>query len=234
MHKNVVITNLFLLVLAVTLSYCGFSQKINTDSLLRTHRDSLLKAAIHTDSVKIEKQYEQQQRWEMLKASAQFPVINAGEQSGVIPVKDPTELPDPAMDYKLLFELTVKNPDSLLKEVNLGLTEISRIINLHVASGVPLKKIIPVILIHGGALSAVTSSKYFKDHYKIDNPNLKVINDLKNIGTRFIACGQAMAFWNIKKEELLPDVKVSLTAQTVLSTYQLKGYVLYSIAEDKR
>lgn len=61
----------------------------------------------------------------------------------------------------------------------------------------------------------------------MDNPNIKLINDLTNIGAKFISCGQAMAFFDIKKEDLLPMVKVSLTAQTVLSFYQLKGYIKY-------
>jgi len=67
----------------------------------------------------------------------------------------------------------------------------------------------------------------------MDNPNLKPIGDLDKLGTRFIACGQAMAFLNIKKEDLLPLVKVSLTAQTALSNYQLKGYVKYYVNVDK-
>ena len=84
-----------------------------------------------------------------------------------------------------------------------------------------------MIVVHAGALNAITTNQYYKEHYKIDNPNFKLINDLKKIGTEFIACGQAMAFFDIKKEALLPLVKVSLTAQTVLSSYQLKGFVLY-------
>ena len=151
----------------------------------------------------------------------------AGEFSGVIPVKNPTEIPDATIDYKLLFELTSNNPDSLIKEINSGLTEVARKINLHVASGIPLKKIFPVVLVHAAALNAITTNKYYKEHYKLDNPNLKVINDLVKLGAKFIACGQAMAFFNITADDLLPLVIILLTAQTVLSSYQLKGFVLY-------
>jgi len=146
-------------------------------------------------------------------------------------VKDPTEIPDPKIDYKLLFELTANNPDSVAKENNYGLVEVARIINLHVASGIPVNKIMPVIVVHAGALKAFSTNKYYKDHYKLDNPNLKLLNELKNIGAKFIACGQAMTFLNIKKEDLVDDVKVSLTAQTVKSSYQLKGYVLYDLGD---
>ncbi|MEO6357592.1 MAG: DsrE family protein, partial [Ferruginibacter sp.] len=94
-------------------------------------------------------------------------------------------------------------------------------------------KILPVIVVHAGALNAFCTNDRYKEKYKTDNPNLKLISELKNFGARFIACGQAMAFKKFTKEDMLPEVKISLTAQTVLSGYQLKGYVLYSLSERK-
>jgi hypothetical protein len=38
-----------------------------------------------------------------------------------------------------------------------------------------------------------------------------------------------MFFFEVDKEALLPMFKVSLTAQTILSSYQMKGYVKYRI-----
>ena len=202
-------------------------KKDSTLSALKIKRDSTYQAMMHDDTVKVNKEFKEKMKWDKLKAEAIYPVINAGEFSGVIPVKDPTEMPDPNMEYKLLFELTDNNPDSIIKEINSGLVEVARKINLHVASGVPLKKIIPVIVVHGGALNALTTNAYYKDKYKVDNPNIKLIGELKAVGAKFIACGQAMAFLDLKKESLLPDVRISLTAQTALSNYQLKGYVKY-------
>lgn len=206
----------------------AFSQIDKLDSLinvLKQQRDSSLRASFQADSLKAEKEYTDKLKWEKLKSITQYPVLSAGDNSGIVPVKDATEIPDPNLDYKLLFELTGNNPDSLSKEINYGLAEVARVINLHVASGVPVKKIFPVVVIHAGALNAITTNAYYQKHFKLDNPNLKVISDLKNLGTKFIACGQAMAFFSIKRDDLLPDVRVSLTAQTVLTSYQLKGYV---------
>ena len=234
---------LSLLVFISMLSLAGFSQNYNIDSslaslkmkkdstlhALKLQRDSTYYALMHGDSTKTDKEFKDKTKWENLKTVTTYPAIKGGENSGVITVKDPTEIPDPKMDYKLLFELTGNNPDSVAKEINYGLTELARKINLHVASGVPLKKIFPVIVIHAGALNAFTNNDVYKEKYKTDNPNLKLISDLEALGTRFIACGQAMAFLDIKKEALLPVMKVSVTAQTVLSNYQLKGYVLYQL-----
>jgi len=58
-----------------------------------------------------------------------------------------------------------------------------------------------------------------------------LISDLEKIGAKFIACGQAMEFFEVKREELLPEVKISLTAQTVITQYQLKGFVLHQLWE---
>src|ERR1019366_7865776 len=132
------------------------------------------------------------------------------------------------ISYKLLFELVINNKDTTVKEINHGLTEICRIINLDVASGIPVKNMTPVIVVHGPALYSFYTNEKYKAKYKTDNPNIAVMEEMiKKTGTMFIACGQAMDFLGIAQGEMIPQVKVSLTAQTVLSGYQLKGYKLY-------
>jgi len=230
-----------LLLLVSALCSFGYAQTYNIDSslnslkfkkdstlkALKVQRDSSFRAMMHADSVKADKEFTEKEKWEKLKAVAIYPALKGGENSGVIPVKDPTEIPDPKMEYKLLFELVNNNPDSVAKEINFGLDEVARVINLHVASGIPIKNIKPVIVVHAAALNAITTNAFYKEHFKVDNPNIKLINDMKAIGATFIACGQAMEFFDVNKQALLPDVKVSLTAQTVLSNYRLKGYVKY-------
>ncbi len=201
--------------------YCSPSSHIVTAEKAR--KDTLAQAKMIADSLKMEH----------LFAIAQYPYIKGSKWSGVIPVENPAEVPDPNRDYKLLFELTARNPDTLSKEINNGLDEVTRILNLHFASGIPAKKIIPVIVIHGPGIEALTTNEWYKKKHSTDNPNLKLIDDLKNAGAKFIVCGQAMAFFDFKKEDLLPDIKISLTAQTVLSNYQLQGYVHYPIQPDK-
>ncbi|MDN3655911.1 DsrE family protein [Ferruginibacter paludis] len=221
------------IIATITGAVLCFTGMAQTPPSIQFSKDSSLRALLHADSLKIEKQYAEIERWDKLRASAVYPVFNAGEFSGVVPVKDPAEIPDPTITYKLLFELTDNNADSVIKEANYGLVEVARIINLHVASGIPIAKILPVIVVHAGALNAFCTSERYKEKYKTGNPNLKLISELKNIGARFIACGQAMAFKKFAKEDMLPEVKISLTAQTVLSGYQLKGYVLYNLSERK-
>jgi intracellular sulfur oxidation DsrE/DsrF family protein len=185
--------------------------------------DSAARAAAVRDSVRMAK----------FLAVAQYPLIKGGKWSGVIPVADPTEVPDPNRDYKLLFEFTAKNPDSLAGDIHFALDEVARVLNLHVASGIPASRLFPVVVVHGPGLRAITTNESYRKRYKIDNPNLGIIGDLRKAGVKFIACGQAMAFFDVPREELLDGVKISLTAQTVLSNYQLQGYVKYTIEPDK-
>ncbi len=234
---------LFFLIIVSCISILGYSQNFNLDSslqVIKTQKDSVLKASklkrdsvyrsdLHNDSVKTNKEFAEVIKWEKMKAVEIFPIINASEMSGVVPVKNQEEIPDPKMTYKLLFELTMNNPDSTIQELNYGLVEVVRIINLHAASGIPLKNIIPVIVAHGGVLHSLKNNEHFRKKYKIDNPNIKLIGDLEKFGTKFIACGQAMSFLDIQKEAFLPQVKVSLTAKTVISGYQLKGFVLMGV-----
>jgi intracellular sulfur oxidation DsrE/DsrF family protein len=214
---------LFALVIAgFILSSCAGSSS-GTISPEKAAKDSLKHAKMIADSLKMAK----------LFSIAQYPFIKGSKWSGVIPVADPTEIPDPNHDYKLLFEVVEKNPDSLAKEINSGLDEVARVLNLHFASGIPPGKIIPVVVIHGPGIEAVMNNQSYKKKHSIDKPNLTLIHDLENVGAKFIVCGQAMAFFEMTKEELLPEIKISLTAQTVLSNYQLQGYVLYSIRSDR-
>jgi len=229
------------LALASMFSLIGFSQNYNLDSALtainkekdsttlalRKVKDSTYRAGLHSDSVRIDKDFTEKTRWAKMKASVIYPAIKGNEFSGVIPVKNPTFNPNPKIEYKLMFELYEGNPDSLAKEINFGLNEIARKINLHVASGVPLKNIKIVVVGHGPILYALCNNDYYKEHYKVDNPNLKLVNDLTALGAKFIACGQAIAFMDLKRDALLPIVQVSLTAQTALSYYQMMGYLKY-------
>jgi len=227
--KNQFLGALFIMFCIISFSSLAQTKKLDS---LRKVKDSTLKALIHKDSLKVNKEFANKEKWLKIENQEVYPLLKGGNFSGIVPVANPTEIPDPNIDYKILFELTANNPDSTIKEINESLDEVARVINLHIASGIPQKKIFPVIVVHAGALNALKSNEAFNKKYKINNPNIKLIHDLEKIGAKFIACGQAMAFLGISRDELLPEVKISLTAQTVISSYQLKGYILKKIVTD--
>lgn len=199
-----------------------FSQNTEVKNADKKVSDSIM--AARKDSIK----------WAKLASLAYFPLIKAGTFSGVLPVEGVDEIPSPKRQYKLLFEFTLNFKDSTHEKLNPGLVEIARVLNLHVASGIPISHIHPVIVVHGPSLFSIENNETFKAKYKKDNPNNQLIQDLMKNGAKFIACGQAMNFLDVKKEELYPGVKVSLTAQTVLSNYIGQGYVWYGISDENK
>ena len=202
--------SILLLIVIFSFAYPSFSQK----------GESL--PPIFKDSAKLSQ----------LKAMAYYPLFNAGLYSSVLPVEGVDEIPDPNKDYKLLFEFTVGNSDSTHKSLSPGLVEIARIINLHIASGIPISHIHVVVATHGPSLYSIETNDAYKKRYGIDNPNIKLIQQMMQNGFKFIACGQAMHLFMVDKPDLYPGTKVSLTAQTVLSNYSEQGYVWYKIDQE--
>jgi intracellular sulfur oxidation DsrE/DsrF family protein len=173
-------------------------------------------------------------RWAALEATAYYPLIKNSKWSGVFPVTDIKEKPDVTMKYKFLMNLSEWEKDTAsIKQVSGGLAEIGRIINLHIAAGVPKENLEVVIVVHGPALNAFLTNPEYRAKFNVDNPSMDILKQFMAIKTRFIACGQAELFANIPKEKLIPEVNTALSAMIVLSTYQLKGYVMYKIDGDK-
>lgn len=86
---------------------------------------------------------------------------------------------------------------------------------------------------HGPGLEAFMKNESYQKKHSMDNPNIQLLQDLETAGSKFIACGQAMAFQEMVKSDLLPGIKISLTAQTVLSNYEAQGFVRYEITMDR-
>jgi len=165
-----------------------------------------------------------------------FPAIKGYKWAGVVPVQNIDDKLDPKMQYKLLMELTGFAPkgqeSTAQKEINGGIGEVARKINLHVAGGVPKEKMDVVVIVHAGALFALLNNEKYKQKYQVDNPNIALIKELQDFGAKFIVCGQAMTFLRLEKEDLVPGIKEAISAQTVLSMYELKGYKFYDVTLD--
>jgi len=154
------------------------------------------------------------------------PYIKSGGYAMV--VEDVDEKPDPDLEYNIVIDFVssslLKNNKIDSSAVNWGLGHMRRIINLHVAAGIPPENIHIVAAVHAGAPYSFLNNEHYKEKYGIDNPNLPLIVELQNAGVRFLMCGQIMNYMNITKNMLAEGTKTTLTAQTTLTSYQLKGY----------
>jgi intracellular sulfur oxidation DsrE/DsrF family protein len=162
-----------------------------------------------------------------------YPFLKGDIFSGVLPVENPTDLADYPQTYKLLFDFAVGNAEDLKKgNINPGIQEIIRILNLHKAAGVPESRMDIAVIIHGPGTSTFLNNEEFKKMFGVDNPNIDLVNQMQQKGVKFSVCGQTIGLrgWGIEK--LVPGVRKSYSARTVLSTYQLKGFVVYPIEID--
>lgn len=165
-----------------------------------------------------------------------FPLIKSYKWANVMNVPDRSFKPDPSLKYKIVIDLTVgpknEKDSTNYKEMNWGFGEVGRRLNLHLADGIPAKNIDIVVAVHGFALFSMLNNESYKKKYGVDNPSLTLIDELKKAGIKFVICGQAMNFMNVQSKDLISGSTVGLTAQTVLTSHQMKGYLLQEISPE--
>lgn len=149
------------------------------------------------------------------------PVIKS--YGGIFEIPYADEKPDPTLDYNIVIEIdqASNKPDS----TNGALYNVARLINLHVMGGVPKEKLHVVLAIHGGAAFSVMNNETYKAKYGVDNPTLKLFQELQQAGVKMFICGQSLTARKIDRFKMVPEVKVATSMLTVMTSYQLKGYV---------
>jgi intracellular sulfur oxidation DsrE/DsrF family protein len=134
------------------------------------------------------------------------------------------ELPDPAMTYKVVFDLATAAPK--IDEVNPGLTMVVRYLNTLAKYGVPADHRKLAVVFHQKATEVILKNDAFKErHPGHDNPNIALIREMKKAGVDFRVCGQAVLANKIDPKTIQPEIELDLWALTTLVDFQLKGYV---------
>ncbi|AEL24250.1 DsrE family protein [Cyclobacterium marinum] len=136
-----------------------------------------------------------------------------------------TDFPvDTTQQFKAIFDVAKKQTDPSIQ--NSIISSLHRYYNMHVRSGVPPENIHLAFVLHGGSTKDALSSATYKEKYKVENPNKELIESLAEMGVGIYICGQSMSSRGYKKEDLLPQVKVGLSAMTVLTVYQMNNFAL--------
>ena len=133
-------------------------------------------------------------------------------------------VPDSTQVLMAIFDIERLQEDPT--EVNPLINSLARYINMHVQEGIPLKNIHLAFVLHGVSGKDALSNEAYKERYGVNNPNLAHIKALAEKGVHMFICGQSATYAGYKKSELLPEVKMALSAMTVLTVYQAKGYSL--------
>ena len=82
------------------------------------------------------------------------------------------------------------------------------------------------MVIHGKATRELLTDVAFQKRFGMDNPNRALVEALIAADVEVILCGQSAAFGGYDKSELLPGVKLALSAMTALVGLQNQGYRL--------
>jgi intracellular sulfur oxidation DsrE/DsrF family protein len=194
-------------------------------AMKKTIHQALLIACFATISIAIFGQQEQKPADSKFKFQTQvaLPIKDYGQ---VYNVPFAVDRPDSTMQYKILFEVSMEKIDSATK-IYEPLDIAARLYNLHVYGGVPQKNLDVVLVIGGFGIPVVMTNEAYKKKFGVDNPNLKILEEIKAAGIKIICCAQAMMKNHIDPSEVNPIITPIFSRMTSVSTYQLKGYAYF-------
>jgi intracellular sulfur oxidation DsrE/DsrF family protein len=142
---------------------------------------------------------------------------------GVFDVADAILLPPKDRDLKLRFDVNV-GPDP--GELNMNFDTVARYLNQHARAGVPKERLKAALVIHGTAGKDTLANDEYKHRYGKDNPNLKLLDELKAAGVQIFLCGQTAMSRNLPRKVVSPSVSFALSAMVAHMALERDGYVL--------
>jgi intracellular sulfur oxidation DsrE/DsrF family protein len=126
--------------------------------------------------------------------------------------------------FKVSFDLSKRaKPET----INRNLEGAARFLNMHVAAGMKPKNLKLGLVVHGSAVfDFVNDEKYSAKEKGMANANKQLIKELIANGVEIHICGQSATYQGVSVKDLLPDVKMSLSAMTAHALFQQRGFTL--------
>lgn len=164
------------------------------------------------------------------EAKLLYPFFKGSTNTGVMPVENPTLPFEHKGVSRVVFDMSQENKEAEKGTVNEGLEEVIRILNLHVAAGVPKNKIDAVVVFHGPAAASFLNDDMYNKRFKVNNPNLALMQALRDKKVRFVVCGQTLALRGLELSAFPAGTLKAYSARTAVSDFQQKGYALFDIS----
>lgn len=150
---------------------------------------------------------------------AQYPIVK--DFGGIYEVPGGAN-PDTDIEYKLVVDLKSGQADK--EQVNRGLNNVARMMNLHGLGGVQKENLHVVVVAHGGATEAILNNDAYRKKNGVDNPNLPLIDALEQAGAKIYVCGQSLLGRGYEHTEVNEKVAIGLSMLTVVTEHMHKGY----------
>lgn len=160
-------------------------------------------------------------------AAAPRPGFHAGpvfrDFGHIAPVDSDLAIPAES-SFKVAFDVSAKATPG---EVNRTIDSAARFINMHVAAGVPVADIKVAIVVHGPASGDLLKPEAYAARNKgAVNGSAAAISTLAAHGVGIWLCGQSAVASSIDKADLIPGVKMALSAMTAFALLQRQGYTV--------
>jgi len=155
-----------------------------------------------------------------LSAFAPGPLISDFGMIAEIEGREP--LPTQAR-FRISFDVVnAAEPGKESRSFNAG----ARFLNMHAAAGVKPRDMQLAFVVHGKAVHDVLKNNIYRNKIGTDNKNAALIKALQKHGVEIHVCGQSAAAYGVATEDLLPGVKMALSAMTMHALLQQNGYTL--------
>ncbi len=152
---------------------------------------------------------------------ASGPVIKSTGMS--IKVDDPTFVIPAGHQFKAVFEINAGGGDTV--RVNDQLVTVARYLNLHARHGIPEAQVKAAAVFHGSGWTALLTDAAFAARFGgKPNPSRRLTEELLEHGAQLVLCGQTAGARGIRRDELLPGVKVAISAMSAMQVFQSQGF----------
>ena len=129
---------------------------------------------------------------------------------------------EPDRQYKVLMDIG-KGPDDP-SALNRYIESAARFLNMQSRNGIKPENIKLAFVLHGSGTHAALNDEAYLEHFLVPNANKGLIEALDKAGVDVYVCGQSAAYNGYGAEELLPEVKIAVSAMTVHVRLQQEGY----------
>lgn len=159
-----------------------------------------------------------------------YPIFDFHPFVGVVKTEASALKYNKKLDYKIAIDIIDAISDSS-KFMN-TLRELGRTYNLNIANGVPQNKLKVAVVIHGGAIHGLLNNEAYQAKFGLPNPNIEIIQKMKNVGIDFYVCAQILAFRRVPEENIIKEVELAVSAKTALITLDQMGYTYMKLSDN--
>lgn len=131
--------------------------------------------------------------------------------------------PDREMEYRVVFD--VAQSSETPGELNRYIESVARFLNMQARAGIPVDRMKLAVVLHGTAAKDALSPAAFGARYQRVNRNAGLLEALAEAGVEIYLCGQSAMSRGLGDEELLPSVRVGLSAMTTMAMLKQEGFV---------